>query len=435
MLVPEASGQTPLVFATAVDDEPAPAPRERQRPRARPAPPPPPPSPVIDPYGLDEAADPGFEVLPDDEPLAGGRVSGSRSWGRGCDGPNLPLIVGGMVGGVVLLALVVWWAASGSRSSGVPGGGTGATAAGAPAAGASGQAEPPPLAGALPPLPPRRIGREVEPGVLYQEVVIGPGHARPGVPPGHGMTMWLYLPTGQHAPGSLPCVLIAPAGSIVITGNELSESGAGDHPEHLPWARAGFAVLAYGLDGALPDAAQGDVATIRQASAAFHAARAGLTNAEVALAWLAARVPEVDPNRVYAAGHSSAGATALLLAEHDPRINACVAFGPRSDVEGNFNFAQKIMLRGGGISWLDEFFTAYNPKNHAAELRGPVFLFHARDDTVVPVSETEAFAAELQRLGKRVNLVTVPTGGHYEGMIAEGVPRAIEWLRGVDRGR
>jgi dipeptidyl aminopeptidase/acylaminoacyl peptidase len=112
-----------------------------------------------------------------------------------------------------------------------------------------------------------------------------------------------------------------------------------------------------------------------------------------------------------------------------------VAFDPRSDVEGNFNFAQKIMLRGGGISWLDEFFTAYNPKNHAAELRGPVFLFHARDDTVVPVSETEAFAAELQRLGKRVNLVTVPTGGHYEGMIAQGVPRAIEWLRGVDTGR
>ena len=44
-------------------------------------------------------------------------------------------------------------------------------------------------------------------------------------------------------------------------------------------------------------------------------AQAGLVNARNALEFVLARVPEVDPKRIYAAGHSSAGTLALLFAE------------------------------------------------------------------------------------------------------------------------
>lgn len=401
MLVPTVSGEDPLIFATEVDDGPSPTRR------------PPPPLPGFDVYGLEEAADdPGFEVLPDDD--SGPElvpVRGAPRW----SGWKVAAGAAGAVGLVLALVLVVGLAGTWLLGSDPTG--------------------PPPAPSVLPALPERGVGREVGPGVFYHEVVLGPGGARPGVPPGHGMTLWLYLPAGTHAPRSLPCVLIAPAGSILITGNELSSGEDGDHPEHLPWVRAGFAVLAYGLDGNLSDDAPNQLEAVREASSAFRAARAGLTNAQVALAWLAARVPEVDPDRVYTAGHSSAGTMALLLAEHDRRVKGCVAFAPRSDVKANFDFAQRLMLRGAGVSWLDEFFSTYDPKVHAAELKCPVFLFHARDDSVVPVSETEAFAAQLERLGTPAHLVTVDSGGHYQAMVREGIPRAIAWLRGVDGRR
>jgi dipeptidyl aminopeptidase/acylaminoacyl peptidase len=255
---------------------------------------------------------------------------------------------------------------------------------------------------------------------------MGPAPPGPGVLPGHGMRLWLYLPAGAHAAKSLPCVLIAPGGSNLIIGNELNE-GRGDHPEHLPYARAGFAVLAYGLDGDIRDRRSVSDSRLKLAIQTFLAARAGLVNAEIALAWLLAEVPEVDPERLYTAGHSSAGTMALLLAENEPRIKACAAFDPCPDITTNFDAAATRDLRA-LFPEIDALFTTYNPKRHAADIRCPVLLTHARDDGVVPLAETEAFAAELRRLGKTVTLEVIPSGGHYWSMIHAGVPRAVAWF-------
>jgi dienelactone hydrolase len=280
----------------------------------------------------------------------------------------------------------------------------------------------------MPVLPERAPMREFQPGVMFQEIRIGPGRPAPGLLPAHGMTLYFYLPPGDHAPGSLPCVLIAPAGSILITGMDL---GAGDQAEHLPYVRAGFAVLSYSLDGHVPDLKSANNAQIRQAALQFLAARAGLTNAKVALEWLTARVPEVDANRIYAAGHSSAATMAILLAENESRIKKCAAFAPRVDVETNFPGPQKDLLRR-LIPGVDAFFTTFNPKHHADKITCPILLFHARDDSVVPVAESESFASSLQALGKDVSLETVPSGNHYESMIRQGIPKAIAWFNGED---
>jgi dipeptidyl aminopeptidase/acylaminoacyl peptidase len=40
----------------------------------------------------------------------------------------------------------------------------------------------------------------------------------------------------------------------------------------------------------------------------------------MALDYIAKRLPYVDTNRIYTAGHSSAATMALLLAEHDLRM-------------------------------------------------------------------------------------------------------------------
>jgi hypothetical protein len=63
-----------------------------------------------------------------------------------------------------------------------------------------------------------------------------------------------------------------------------------------------------------------------------------------------------------------------------------------------------------------------------------VFLFHARDDTNVPARQSEHFAATLKHTNPHVTLVLTATGGHYDSMIREGIPKGIEWLRQLEKG-
>ena len=58
-------------------------------------------------------------------------------------------------------------------------------------------------------------------------------------------------------------------------------------------------------------------------------ARFGVSDGLTALDAALAKYPQIDPKRVYVAGHSSAGTLALQLAAAAPdRLKACVAFAP-----------------------------------------------------------------------------------------------------------
>jgi dienelactone hydrolase len=273
----------------------------------------------------------------------------------------------------------------------------------------------------MPPLPDVGPGREIEPGVLFHEVGL-PG----GDKPGFAGKLWLYLPAGDHAEHSLPCVLITAGGSSLLKGIELGE---GARPEHLPYVRAGFAVLAYELDGAFARGRTLTEAEMSQAMLRFLAARAGLVNAHVALGFVFAKVPQVDPRRIYTAGHSSAATTAMLFAEHEPAVRGCVAYAPAINLEKQFGADAVPMLRGAGFADLVD---RYAPIDHESKLGCPIMLFHARDDGTILAAETEACAARLKVLGKAVTLVIVPSGGHYDSMIRQGIPRGIAWLQELD---
>jgi dienelactone hydrolase len=267
---------------------------------------------------------------------------------------------------------------------------------------------------------PRGEGAEIRPGVRFFETkASGPADVATA-----RMTVWVYLPDGPHEPHTLPCVVVAPAGSIIITGMDL---GDGDRAEHFPYVASGYAVLSYSLDGHIENVQAANDAQIARATAEFVAAEAGLANARAAIDWMLKNFPEVDPERLYTAGHSSAGTMALLLAEHDARLKACAAFDPRSNTEGNFQPPQLAALRH-IIPVVDQIFTAYNPAKHAGEMKCPVLLFHAQDDEVVPVSETDAFASALKSAGKEVTVDPVPSGGHFQPMISQGIPHAIAYF-------
>jgi dienelactone hydrolase/DNA-directed RNA polymerase subunit RPC12/RpoP len=271
----------------------------------------------------------------------------------------------------------------------------------------------------LPRFADRSPGREIEPGVLFSEIRLGPPRTPPGTPPGFGGKLWLYLPAGEHPAKSLPCILITGAGSTLQSGMDLVDE---DRPEHLPYVRAGFAVLAFELDG-VPQNKQQRPSS--QEMFQFLNARAGLVNAHIALEYVLAKVPEVDPQRISAAGHSSAATLAVLFAEHEPRLKACVAYAPALDLEERFGPVRVNLLKSVGAG---DLATRYSPKNNEDKLRVPLFLFHALDDSNIPFAMTEAFASDLKAKGKPVTLDLVPSGDHYDSMLNEGIPHGIAWL-------
>jgi dipeptidyl aminopeptidase/acylaminoacyl peptidase len=203
----------------------------------------------------------------------------------------------------------------------------------------------------------------------------------------------------------------------------------GDRPEHLPWVRKGFAVVAFEIDGPLSD-----TTTKREAGEAidaFLAAHAGIDDAKAAFDFAAAR-PEIDEKRIYIVGHSSAATLALQAAEHDPRIAACVAFAPACDLATRLEKATAFLddLRPGTMDFLTEF----SPDRHANDLSCPTMLFTARDDTNVPSASVLKFANQLQATNPRVKVITVNSGGHTESMLEQGIPAAVAFLQSLSNG-
>lgn len=236
---------------------------------------------------------------------------------------------------------------------------------------------------------------------------------------GTTVRVWLYVPEG--AEGALPAVLIGPAGSPLIYGMGLSE---GDRAEHIPWVKAGYVVIAYDIEGAVGDGASDE--DVLRAVAQFRDSGYGVADASLALDVALARPGLVDPTRIAAVGHSSAAGLALLVAARDERIAACVAFAPATDVSENLG-AQATEYLSGAVPEFDAFLHDASARNAVDGITRPVFLFHADDDEIVTADSFDSFAEALESVNSQVSVHTVSTGGHYDSMVEQGIPAAIEW--------
>lgn len=264
-------------------------------------------------------------------------------------------------------------------------------------------------------------------GVVYHEISLGDFDAPArNAPPGSRMDMILYLPNGVHDRGSLPCILIAAAGTALLEGNGCFDESY--QAETLPYVQQGFAVLGYSLDGALP-AGKPSNRELATAYQQFRAAHAGLVNSRNALEFVLQKVPQVNPDQIYAAGHSSAGTLALLFAEHEARLAGCLAYAPCVDVAKRLTGYTSNPLVALMMPGAQDFAAKESPLEHLSHLRCPVFLFHASDDTNTPISETVMLSEKLTGQNTPCQFESVPDGGHYDAMVQRGIPLGIEWLR------
>jgi dipeptidyl aminopeptidase/acylaminoacyl peptidase len=270
--------------------------------------------------------------------------------------------------------------------------------------------------------PPLGPATRVEKGVTVHQVILG------------ATRVWIYLPEKPPDP-AIPAVFIAPAGVPPFVGNGFGpDLDRQQHPEHLPYVHAGFAVVAYDTAGELPSGDDATYEQVQAAATAFRDAEAGVVNARHAIDYVVKMVPGVDPKRLYSAGHSSAGRISLLLAESDPRIAACVAYAPVTDPDQRAReiAPEAAQYLEANVSGFGEFLKRTSPIHNLGQLRCPTFLYHAEDDTRIPIRETEKFVESLKKTNPRVTFVRGASGDHYDSMIEEGMPKAIAWLRGLE---
>ena len=379
-------------------------------------------SPLADPYA-DAMPPPPRERRPT-ESSTGKKGAKKKKRGTKQEAGKIGKIVAGIFGGLFVLRWIVRLVLIGMSAAGVGRGGPGPGHVIGPPTPASFQpniADP----NAMPVFPPLAGWRSIEPGVQFQEVQLSSEPSQAGRPPGHQTKLWLYQPAGEHPAGTLPCVVVGPAGSTLLTGMGLAE---GDRPEHLPYARAGFAVVSYTIDGDVPENPPDPM--FLNGVRKFTDAKAGVTNAHWAIEYVKAKLPQVDPRRIYAAGHSSAATLALLVAANEPALAGVAAFMPVVDVAGRFRDQGVDLgqLVGQLPPGADALWTTYSPLNNEAKIRCPVLLFTALDDSNVPPSQAIDAADRLRQRGVQVTLRTAPSGDHYQPMIDVGIPEAIAWF-------
>ena len=303
----------------------------------------------------------------------------------------------------------------------------------------------------------------IEPGILFHEVDLPGGHDR--------RVLWIYEPAlqstpnlgamptalGRHVtasklrgifPGSefstrahspqaprpfrwergkgvrvqRPCVFVAPDDSPCYYGKPLLPY---NHKENLPYARAGLVVVAYSVDGAVHDRFNSN--QLVNGIHAFQAAHCGVDSEKAAVDYALANLPEVDPKRLYVAGHSSGGTMSLMAASSDRRLAGALAYAPACNIRQRVN-ALGTMLMSARVPGFAAFLDTCSPINHASAIRCPVFLYHADDDSNVSVSDVTAFVDKLHKTNAKITYSRVAIGGHKKSYVRDGIPKGIAWI-------
>jgi dipeptidyl aminopeptidase/acylaminoacyl peptidase len=131
----------------------------------------------------------------------------------------------------------------------------------------------------------------------------------------------------------------------------------------------------------------------------------------------------IDPKRVCIVGASYGGYAALAGAALDTGVYRCaVSVAGPSDL-ARFVSWSKSQNGVGAVRYWTRFMGAeaardptlaeISPAAHVDRVTIPVLLIHGKDDTVVPLSQSELMADALRKAGKPVELVVQKGADHW----------------------
>jgi dipeptidyl aminopeptidase/acylaminoacyl peptidase len=210
---------------------------------------------------------------------------------------------------------------------------------------------------------------------------------------------WVSAPTGDAA--RRPAVLFLHGGFAF---------GAGDWDQSRPYRDAGFVVMTPMVRGenGLPGA-----------YSMFYDEVGDILAAAEALA----KRPDVDPQRVYVAGHSVGGTLALLAAMTSDRFRAAASFSGSPD--------QVAWARGQDelvpFSRLDQReFQMRSPLAFAKSFKCPTRVYYGSEEILFPAS-SKKLAALAQAAGLDVEVVSVP--GDHSSSVDPAMRQSITFFR------
>jgi dienelactone hydrolase len=238
----------------------------------------------------------------------------------------------------------------------------------------------------------------------------------------------LHVP--DHVSGPRPGVLFCHG----FTGNKQET-----HRLFVQTARAlmkeGIVSLRFDFRGSGDSAGEFSEATIR----------GELEDARVALRFLQSR-PETDPDLTGVVGMSMGGAIAALLLGESPDVKAVVLWSAVADTvaavkrKGGPGAAGQLLVKGYvdlngwavGRAFIEEL-AAARPLESVVKCAAPFLLIHGEADEAVPVADTHAYEAALQKAGRTVKKKVIRGAGHtYDSVpwLETLVADSTAWLAG-----
>jgi len=149
------------------------------------------------------------------------------------------------------------------------------------------------------------------------------------------------------------------------------------------------------------------------------------------------------PNRpVYLCGGSMGGSSALVFATRRPDLlQGVIALCPAGDIESYYAFVSKSkepVLQNIAAAirvhyttdahQLEDELRARSAALNAERLTMPVYLSHGAQDALIPVAGVRALAARLRALGRHVQYVELPQGGHDSPVLEINWPAALDFV-------
>ncbi len=151
------------------------------------------------------------------------------------------------------------------------------------------------------------------------------------------------------------------------------------------------------------------------------------------LGWLG-RQPDINARRIGILGRSLGGYYAIRSAAHDPRIKACVAWGPLYDMSSWEHMAETTRLGFQYVSGQPSEAAAKHYLQEAITLMGaadrvrcPLYVLHGALDDLIPSYHVDRLDQEVRQAEK--TFVIEPEGNHCCHNLYPIVrPRMADWL-------